>query len=186
MEYALEVPEPNPFEAGLDYESLAPWDERQMDRANGLRRLLSAVTNHHFFLQDEVLESGVWGIPKDADPDSDTDEAFRSIWVEELYMWPEIGEDMYGTREASLSVPAHPAAPVVPVVSPTGTYHYYLDGIPAEYPDEVVFPDCASAVLHAYESLDEKTRRTIDAITQLIDNGLALVGRMKSLSLAFL
>ena len=72
--------------------------------------------------------------------------------------------------------------PIVPTVDAEGYYHYYLDGTPKSYPDEVVFPNCAAAVLQAYEALDEKTQRTIDAITQLIDNGLALVGRMKSLS----
>lgn len=182
MEYALEVPEPNPFAADTDFKTFAPWKERQLDRANSLRRLLSSITNHHFFLQDEVLKSGVWGIPKDADPDSDSDEAFRSIWVEELYMWPEIGEDMYSVRKTGFSQPRHVDAPIVPTIDAEGHYHYYLDGMPKSYPDEVVFPDCAAAVLEAYEALNENTQRTIDAITQLIDNGLALVGRMKSLS----
>jgi hypothetical protein len=182
LEYALEVPEPNPFTADGDYKRLNPWDERQLNRANSLRRLLSSITNHHFFLQDAVLKSGVWGIPKNADPNADTDEAFRSSWVEELYMWPEMGEEMYGARETSLSLTAHQAAPIAPAVAPDVPYHYYLDGAPKGFPDEVVFPDCAEAVLRAYEALDEKTQQTIDAITQLIDNGLALVGRMKSLS----
>ena len=180
LEYSLEVPEDDPFLADSSIPDFLSWKERQLDRLNGLHHLLSAITNHHFFEQDEVLKAGVWGIPKDADQDSD--EAFRSVWVEEIYFWPEIAEEMFTAQDSALSAPTHPAAPVVAAIGLDSPYHYYLDGTPKDHPNEVVFPDCAADVLRAYELLDGTTRRNIDAITQLIDNGLALVGRMKSLS----
>ncbi len=147
-----------------------------MDISNCLTRLLSATTNHHFFKEDKIVDSGIWGIPKDGEVGIEA----RSIWVEEIFFWPEMGENLYNNPLMSQSEIL--TAPVVSVTENDSDYHYYFEGRHPEYPDKIVFPDCASNALYSYAHLDTKTQIKIDAITQLIDNGLALIGRMKSLS----
>jgi hypothetical protein len=165
-----------PTRLSIQTKDFMDWKERQIDLSNCLARLLSAVTNHHFFKEDEIIDSGIWGIAKTDEVDTEA----KSIWVEETFFWPEIGEDLYGEEFTLKSDKL--LAPIVSATDTNSTYHYYFDGKHPEYLDRIVFPHCASEALSSYARLDTKTQIKIDAITQLIDNGLALIGRMKSLS----
>jgi hypothetical protein len=173
LEYKIDKPS---LSFSTNPKGFMEWKERQLDLSNCLTRLLSAITNHHFFKEDEVVDSGIWGVVKTEEVDIEA----KSQWVEELYFWPEIGEDLHGHLPIHLS--ENVEAPIVSTTDSESDFHYYFDGEHPQYPDEIIFPDCASRAIQAYSQLDTKTKVKIDAITQLIDNGLALIGRMKSLS----
>jgi Apea-like HEPN len=173
LEYNLDK---YPLKLSTNTKAFMEWKERQIDLSNCLARLLSALTNHHFFKEDEIIDSGIWGIAKTDEVDIEA----KCQWVEERYFWPEIDEDLYGATSVPQS--KRITAPIVSTIDSESDFNYYFDGEHPEYPDEIVFPDCASKALYAYTQLDTKTQIKIDAITQLIDNGLALIGRMKSLS----
>jgi len=173
LEYKLDK---YPLKLSTNTKAFMDWKERQIDLSNCLTRLLSALTNHHFFKEDEVIDSGIWGITKTDDVDIEA----KSQWVEEIYFWPEIGEDLH--TDLPIAQSENLTAPIVSTIDSAIDSHYYFDGRHPEYPNEIVFPDCASKALYAYTQLDTKTQIKVDAITQLIDNGLALIGRMKSLS----
>ena len=173
LEYKLDK---YPLKLSTNTKAFMDWKERQTNLSNCLTRLLSALTNHHFFKEDEVIDSGTWGIHKTDEVDTEA----KSQWVEEIYFWPEIGEDLHGASSVPQSEKL--IAPIVYAIDSDSGFHYYFDGKHPAYPNEIVFPDCASKALYAYTQLDTKTQIKVDAITQLIDNGLALIGRMKSLS----
>ena len=61
LDYKLDKP---PANLSTQSKAFMDWKERQIDLANCLTRLLSALTNHHFFKESDVIDSGIWGIVK--------------------------------------------------------------------------------------------------------------------------
>ncbi|RZK45143.1 MAG: hypothetical protein EOO61_01100 [Hymenobacter sp.] len=177
LEYAFNDPfyglKPKPEELEEANESL----KRQVDWGICLKRLLSSTTNYHFF-DTACLTDGMWGIQSGL---LET-ESFTSTWVTEGYMSPYLLADLFKESNKPTARDEY-EAPIMKFINEGSEYYhnYYLTPSP-QTKEEICLPECLPDVIKAYQNLNIDKKRLIDGVTQLICNGIEILGKMKSLS----
>jgi hypothetical protein len=159
-----------------DLKGYAGETAKQINRRNKLLRLLSGITNHRFFVYDEI--GFRWGHPlpekeMQSKEDKETINKHPSQTTLLSYSYPDMWKDLQLT---DFSEKKHPD------VQTTGHLSYYINDPIDERTREIRLPATINRTLQKYFDLDTKTQNIIDTITHLICNGIDLHQKMRSLS----
>lgn len=175
LEFWINEAENPPVETPLtEYKDLIALGANQQSRAARLTRLLSAITNHRFAVNQHPAIRWGWHLPEKAD--ATLNQQSSSTYID-WYTYPEMRTDL---EIKTLELPSVAPAPLVAHKS------YFVDD-PLEGSDrEITFSDATWKVLNNYHATDARSRQVVDKVAHLICNGLDLRSNMKSLSfLAF-
>lgn len=149
--------------------------ERQNKKLKRIIRLLSAITNHSFLTGHENAEVQ-WGIqiPNSKEPINreEVNSTPSSLFIP-VYLYPTIAEDLI---IESFSPQRHKDAILI-------EHKTYFTHDPFEdIQGEITFPDTIQKIISKYLELNQEKLKTIDTIVHLINNGIELETKMKSLS----
>lgn len=148
---------------------------KQAKKLRRIIRLLCATTNHKFFSAFENTEVQ-WGLQMPNSKGEVNREEINntpSTLFMPVYTYPNMSQDL---RIEDFSPQRHKSATLV-------EHKTYFMNDPFDDKDkEMTFPDTIERIVSKYLELDAKSLKTIDTIFHLINNGIELETKMKSLS----
>lgn len=154
-----------------EFKDLIGSGANQQARALRLTRLLSAVTNHRFALNEHPRVRWGWHLPE-GKADINLNEQ-PSVTFMDWYTYPQMRGD--------LAIEQMTTPSVAPLSLLDHKEYYFKD--PYEGNErEITFSEETWRLLHNYHAMDATSRKVVDSVAHLICNGIDLRYTMRSLS----
>lgn len=147
---------------------------KKLHQAIRITRLLTAITNHKFFVYNEKYETnGRWGVSLPEGEIKVGEKIPTSSWSIPWFQYASIADDLKITE---FSTQRHNDFDFLPHID-------YFTQDPIDDKNKVItFPSSVFNFLEIYFNVDPIFKKMLDTVMHLISNGIDLKLRMKSLS----